>query len=92
MKGANEALLRSISLRIFTVAAALGILTLPQPGHSEETTKAELSASRTVTISPADQAAQSAVMAKEARDKAEALERARDRRMKAISQGICTGC
>jgi hypothetical protein len=31
-------------------------------------------------------------MAKAARDKAEALEQARDRRVRQISKGICTGC
>jgi hypothetical protein len=31
-------------------------------------------------------------MAKAARDKSEALERARDRRVRQISKGICNGC
>lgn len=80
------------SLRFFTVIAALSMLLLPQDGHSEEKTSVASSAPRSVRPSPAEQAAQSAAMAKEARDKAEALERARDRRMREISKGICSGC
>ncbi|KLK89858.1 hypothetical protein AA309_29010 [Microvirga vignae] len=79
-------------MRFFTVVAALGLLLLPEGSHSEEKTDAESNASRLVRLSPADRAAQSAAMAKEARDKAEALERARDRKMREISKGICTGC
>jgi hypothetical protein len=37
-------------------------------------------------------AEESAALSKGAREKAEALELARDRRMRAISKGICTGC
>jgi hypothetical protein len=81
-----------LSLRFFTVVAALGFLLLPQDSHSEEKTSAESSASRPIRLSPAEQSARSAVMAKEARDKAEALERARDRKMREISKGICIGC
>jgi len=79
-------------LRIFIIAAALGILTFPQPGHSEEKTRGELDAAGSVKLSPVDQAAQSAAIAKEARDKSEVLERDRDRRMREISKGICIGC
>lgn len=92
MEGANEVLHEEPSLRAFTVVAALGLLLLPQSSFAEEKISAESGASRPVRLSPADQAAQSAAMAKEARDKAEAMERARDRRMREISRGICTGC
>lgn len=35
---------------------------------------------------------QSAAMADAAREKTEALERARDKRMRTLTRGICTGC
>lgn len=35
---------------------------------------------------------QSAAMADAAREKTEALERARDKRMKSLTRGICSGC
>ncbi len=35
---------------------------------------------------------QSAAMADAAREKTEALERARDKRMKTLTRGICSGC
>lgn len=35
---------------------------------------------------------QSAAMADAAREKTEALQRARDKRMKTLTRGICTGC
>jgi hypothetical protein len=79
-------------LRIFTVVAVSGLLAFPHPGHSEEKTGVDMGASRPMKISPADQAAQSAAMAKEARDKSEALERARDRKMRDLSKSICVGC
>jgi hypothetical protein len=91
-KGANDALHEELSLKIFTAAAAVIMLSLPQTGHAEEKIKMELDASSSMKISPADQAARSDAMAKQARDKAEALERARDRKMREISKGICTGC
>jgi hypothetical protein len=79
-------------LRIFIVAAALGFLALPRPGHSEEKARVDPSVSMLVRISPADQAIQSSAMAKEAREKAEALEQARDRKMREVSKSICIGC
>lgn len=90
--GSNEGLHQERLLRIFIVAAALGLLALPRPGHSEEKTKTDLGTPRAVRISPADQAVQSSAMAKEAREKAEALERARDRKMREVSKSICNGC
>jgi hypothetical protein len=91
-KGADDALHEELSLRIFIAAAALLMLSFPQVGNSQEGTEAELDSSRPVKLSPADQAIRSDALAKEARDKAETLERARDRKMKQISKGICTGC
>lgn len=65
---------------------------LPQTGLAAPAAGADPAAARTGKLSPIDQNAQSTVMAKEARDKAEALQRDRDRRMKEISKGICSGC
>jgi hypothetical protein len=79
-------------LRIFYTAAALAMLLLPQAGHSQENTGAEPGVSGSTKLSPADQAIKSDAMAKAARDKSDALERSRDRKMRAISKGICTGC
>lgn len=92
LSGSNELLHQELSLRIFIVAAALGVLALPQPGHSEEKPAVDPGISRREAISPADQAVQSSAMAREAREKAEALERARDRKMRAVSKSICVGC
>jgi hypothetical protein len=79
-------------LKIFTVAAVFGLLVMPQAGHSEEKAGAEANIPKPGKISPDDQAARSAGMAKEAQEKAELLERTRDRKMRAIAKGICTGC
>lgn len=79
-------------MKILIVAFAFGLLALPLPGHSEEMTKVDLGAAKPVKTSPADQAIQSSAMAKEAREKAEALERTRDRKMREISKSICIGC
>jgi hypothetical protein len=81
-----------ISLKIIMVSAALVVFFLPQTGHAAEKARVETGVSTASRTSPADQATRSADMAKEAREKAEVLERARDRRMREISRGICTGC
>jgi hypothetical protein len=91
-RGANKVLHRELPLRFFTAVVALGMLAFAQPGHSEEKTRGEMNASKTAKFSPADEAARSAAIAKETRDKNEAVEHARDRKMRAISRGICTGC
>ena len=79
-------------MKISILSIAMALLLVPQLGHAEERAGSAPSASKAVRLSPADQASQSAAMAREARDKAEALERARDRRMREISKGICAGC
>jgi hypothetical protein len=83
---------QELSLRIVIAAAVLGLVAFPQVGHSEEPTRVGVGASRAAQISPADQAVQLSAMAKDARDKSEALERARDRRTREISKSICIGC
>jgi hypothetical protein len=82
-------------MRIFALVAMLGLLCLPQAGQAQdkaaagpEASKAEAAKVGAKLPSPE----QSAAMAKSARDKAEALERARDRRVRQISKGICSGC
>jgi hypothetical protein len=91
LRGKFRALWR-ISLKIIMASAALVVFFLPQAGHAAEKARVEAGVSTAGRSSPADQAARSAAMAKEAREKAEVLERARDRRMREISKGICTGC
>lgn len=81
-----------LSLRIFYIAAALAMLLVPQAGHSQEVPTTNAVVSGANGLSPADQAIKSDTMAKAARDKADALERSRERKMRAISKGICTGC
>lgn len=76
---------QELSLIIFIAAAVLGLVAFPQFGHSEETTRVGVAASRSAQISPANQAIQLSAMFKDAHDKSEALERARDRRMREIS-------
>jgi hypothetical protein len=76
-------------MKTFALAAMLCLLCLPQAGRAEDKAADGPEASRAARIPTAEQ---SAVMAKAARDKSEALERARDRRVRQISKGICTGC
>ena len=77
-------------MRIVALAAMLGLLCLPGAAHAQNkaaaTPEAAKAQAKPVTVE------QSAEMAKAARDKSEALERARDRRVRQISKGICNGC
>jgi hypothetical protein len=77
-------------MRIFALAAMLCLLYLPGAGHAQDKAAAKPEAAKPEAKLPT--AEQSATMAKAARDKAEALEQARDRRVRQISKGICTGC
>ena len=77
-------------MRILALAAMLGLLCLPQAGYAQDKAAANPEASKAGAKLPSPE--QSAAMAKSARDKAEALERARDRRVRQISKGICSGC
>jgi hypothetical protein len=79
-------------LRVFIVAAALGFLALPRPGHSEEKNRMNAEASKSEKTSAGVQADQSSAIAKEARNRSEALERTRDRNMRKVSISICVGC
>ncbi len=83
---------KEFSLRIFIAAAALILFAFPQPGHSEDKIQADAGASGSVRTSSDDQEARSLALAKEARDRSEALERARDRKMREVSKSICIGC
>ena len=77
-------------MRVVALAAMLGLLCLPGAGHAQNKAAANPEAAK-VQAKPVT-VEQSAEMAKAARDKSEALERARDRRVRQISRGICTGC
>jgi hypothetical protein len=77
-------------MRIVALAAMLGLLCLPGAGYAQNKAAASPAAAK-VQAKPVT-TEQSAEMAKAARDKSEALERARDRRVRQISKGICNGC
>jgi hypothetical protein len=77
-------------MRIVALAAMLGLLCLPGAGYAQNKAAANPEAAK-VQAKPVT-TEQSAEMAKAARDKSEALERARDRRVRQISKGICSGC
>jgi hypothetical protein len=77
-------------MRILALTAMLCLLCLPGAGRAQDKAAAKPEAAKAEAKLPT--AEQSATMAKAARDKAEALEQARDRRVRQISKGICTGC
>jgi hypothetical protein len=77
-------------MKALTVAATLSLLLFSQAAHAQENPvkrqPPEASTTKPYT------AEESATLSRVARDKAEALELARDRKMRAISKGICNGC
>jgi hypothetical protein len=77
-------------MRILTIAVTLGLLIGPQSVSAQEKT----TQGQTPKASPSKvySAEESAALSDASRKKAERLEQARDRRMKSISRGICTGC
>ena len=77
-------------MRTVALAAMLGLLCLPGAGYAQNKAAASPEAPKAQAKPVTTE--QSAEMAKAARDKSEALERARDRRVRQISKGICNGC
>ena len=78
-------------MRIMTATAVLALLiasllSRPRMQAEPETGIPKVSASKSYT------AGESAAMGRAARTKAEAQERIWDRKMKTITEGICTGC
>jgi hypothetical protein len=78
-------------MQALTIPAVLGLLMLSQAAVAQDGSAAkgrtlEPPAARTYTTE------ESAALSRAAREKTEAQERVRDRRMKSIAKGICTGC
>jgi hypothetical protein len=77
-------------MRILTIAVTLGLVI---GSHSvsaqEKTSQGQTSKAPHSKVYSAEE---SAALADASRQKAERLERARDRKMKSISRAICTGC
>lgn len=74
-------------MRIAMVTALLAVSVMSSGAKAPpEVRRPQVSLSQTYT------AEEPAAMAEEARQKAEAKERARDRKMRRISKDICTGC
>ena len=77
-------------MQILTVAVMLGILGGLQSVSAQET----MPQGQMPKAAPAKtySAAESTALSEASRKKAEALEKARDRKMKSIARGICSGC
>jgi hypothetical protein len=77
-------------MRILTIAVTLGLLVGSQSLSAQEKTPH----GQTPKAPPSKvySAEESAAASDASRKKAERLEQARDRKMKSISRGICTGC
>jgi hypothetical protein len=75
-------------MRILTVASVLVLAAVSSGAHAQGRTAPDPK----VRAGSAYTSEESASLANAAREKAEALERARDRRMKSLTRGICTGC
>jgi len=78
-------------MRVLKTLALLAIVVLSSAASAQDKAAPEAQ-NRKASSSRQYTAEESATLARTARDKAEALERLRDRRMRAISKGICTGC
>jgi hypothetical protein len=77
-------------MRILTIAVTLGLLVGSHSVSAQE--KTSQGQAPRAPASKVYSAEESAALSDASRKKAERLERARDRKMKSISQGICTGC
>jgi len=78
-------------MRVLQTIVLLAIIVLSSVANAQDKAAPDAQ-SRKASPSQQFTAEESATLARTARDKAEALERARDRRMRAVSKGICTGC
>jgi hypothetical protein len=78
-------------VKVLTVASVLALWAVTQAAYAQDPAKkvdqATASASRTGVTGVQD-----AAMANAAREKAEALERARDQRLRRATRSICSGC
>jgi hypothetical protein len=78
-------------MQALTIPAVLGLLMLSQVAAAQEGTAAKSRTSETPAVRTYT-TEESAALSRAAREKTEAQERVRDRRMKSIAKGICTGC
>ncbi|EIM31205.1 hypothetical protein MicloDRAFT_00001950 [Microvirga lotononidis] len=75
-----------------TIVTALLALSVLSSGVMAQDRAAPEARSLKATPSRPYTAEESAALAAKARQKAEAAERARDRKLREVSKGICTGC
>lgn len=78
-------------MRVLQTTVLFAIIVLSSAANAQDKAVPDAQ-SRKASPSQQFTAEESARLAQTARNKAEALEHARDRRMRAISKGICTGC
>jgi hypothetical protein len=77
-------------MRITTVTALLAVSLMSSAATAQGNAAPEARGPNS-SLSQADSAEELAALAAKARQKAEAMERARDRKMRQISKDICTG-
>lgn len=82
---------RSAHMRIATVTALLAVSVMSSGAKVQDKAPPEVWRPQ-VSLSQTYTAEEPAAMAEETRQKAEAKERARVRKMRRISKDICTGC
>jgi hypothetical protein len=78
-------------MRILTLASVLVLAAVSSGAYAQARTGPDAQVPK-VRAGSTSTSEESAALANAAREKAEALERARDRRMKTLTRGICTGC
>jgi hypothetical protein len=78
-------------MRALTVVATLSLLIFSHAAFAQESATTRRQVLETSPSRPYS-AEESATLSRTAREKAEALEQARDRKMRSISKGICNGC
>ncbi|WP_114947354.1 hypothetical protein [Microvirga calopogonii] len=78
-------------MRALTIAITLGLLAISQVTHAKEERKPSRQ-TPTASTSKADTAEGTDAVAKAARERDEARQRAWDQKTKNITRGICSGC
>jgi hypothetical protein len=78
-------------MRIVTLASVLVLAAVSSGAYAQGRAAPDAQVPK-VRAGSTSTSEESATLANAAREKAEALERARDRRMKTRTRGICTGC
>jgi hypothetical protein len=78
-------------MRILTLTSVVALLAASPAALAQGRTAPDAQLPRKEASTPYA-SKESATLAEEAREKSEALERARDKRMKSLTRGICSGC